>query len=388
MIKCSHTHVSVENADELWNWVLSRQGLTSLAEEKLTSVRAVAEASLGLHAARVASPFTTAAARTSEGTPLGELLGDEGDAELVTIRCMRKTLHTLPVHMAAYAHGATRHYRLRDVSALARRLSVTAAQLEEAAGHVTAYLRDYGAQSHRTIEGALTRSDDKPTRVRLALKWLWEQGEVTCRNCARSWHQEQRRFDLRSATHPGFDTTIQRDVATARLVEVYFRVYGPATVRDMAWWSGLGQHDIVGALSELNPVELSLPWAPNPFFMLRADYDQFLSAPRHTRRSGIQFLAHEDVALKAYFESRSRYLGSLPPSAIFNQIGEVRPSILRNGRVLGMWSWDHESRRIHYGELQGRMSPAERNAVARQAASLQLRLRHGYLTGSVVTANV
>jgi hypothetical protein len=280
--------------------------------------------------------------------------------------------------MAAYAHGATRHYRLRDVSSLARRFNVTAAQLENAAIRVIVYLHDHGRQSHRTIEGALTSSDEKPSRVRLALKLLWEQGEVTYRNCAPSWHQEQRRFDLRSVTHPGFDTALERDVATASLVEAYFRVYGPATVRDMSWWSGLGQHGIGDALSELDAVELSLPWAPSPFFMLRPDYEQFLSAPRHTRRSGVHFLAHEDVALKAYFESRSRYLGSLRPSAVFNQIGEARPSIVRDGRVVGLWWWHHESRRIRYRTLQGRTSQTDRNAAARQATSLQPRLRRGY----------
>jgi hypothetical protein len=370
---------SVQSADDLWNWVLSRQGLTALAEERLTSVRAAAEASLGLHAARVASPFHTAAARTSECTPLDDLLGDEGDAELVTIRCMRKTLHTLPICIAAYAHGATRHYRLRDVSNMARRFRVTPAELEDAGVRITTYLRDQGRQSHRAIERELTAADGQPWLVRLGLKMLWEQGEVTYRNCARSWHQEKRRFCLRSVTHPRFDTALGRDVAIASLVKTYFHVYGPATVRDMAWWSGLGLRTIADALSELNVVQFLLPWAPSPFFMLQTDYERFLSAPHHSRRSGFHFLAHEDVALKAYFESRSRYLGALNTSTVFNQIGEVRPSIIYDGRIVGTWSWHHESRRIHYRTLNGLMTRASRSEVVHRAKILQLRLRRGYL---------
>jgi hypothetical protein len=378
MITRPCARVPVQSADNLWNWVLSRQGLTSRAEERLTSVRAAAAASLGLHAARVASPFHTAAVRTSECTPLGELLGDKGDAELVTIRCMRKTLHTLPVYVAAYAHGSTRHYRLRDVFNLARRFGVTAAELENAGVRVTAYLRDHGRQSHRAIERELTAVDNKPWQMRLALKLLWERGEVTYRNCSTSWHQEKRRFHLRSVTHPGFDTSLARDVAIASLVEAYFHVYGPATVRDMAWWSGLGLRSIVAVLSELDVIQFSLPWAPSPFFMLQTDYEHFLSAPHHTRRSGIHFLAHEDVALKAYFESRSRYLGSLRPSTVFNQIGEVWPSIIYNGRIIGKWSWHHESRRIRYRTLSGQLSQTDHKEVAHQAKVLQLRLRCGY----------
>jgi hypothetical protein len=345
-------------------------------------VRAAAEASLGLHAARVASPFATAAVRTAECTPLTELLGEQGHAELVTIRCVRKTLHTLPVDMAVYAHGATRHYRLRDVAALARRQNVTTAQLESAAARIIAYLRTNGRQSHRTIESALTVSKETALPVRLALKWLWEKGEVTYRNCAPSWHQEQRRFDLRSVSHPDFDTSLAQDLSTARLVRAYFHRYGPATVKDMAWWSGLGQRSIVSALSELDVVKLSLPWAASPFFMLRTDFEQFLSASPYSHRTGFHLLAHEDVALKAYFESRSRYLGSLPNSVAFNQIGEVRSCIIYNGQIIGLWSWHHERRQVCYRSLCGRISKTDRNALTRQAKSLEQRLRSGYISST------
>ncbi len=90
---------------------------------------------------------------------------------------MRKTLHTLPVDVAAYAHGATRHYRLRDASNLARRFHITPGELEDAGARIAAYLRDHGRQSHRAIERELTAPDGEPWQVRLALKMLWEQGE-------------------------------------------------------------------------------------------------------------------------------------------------------------------------------------------------------------------
>ena len=313
-------------------------------------------------------------------TPLDELLGESGNAALITIRCMRKTLHTLPVQMAAFAHGATLHYRLRDTARLAERCGVSSMQLDRMSARILVHLDEHGLQSERHLEAALAFSDGQVPSVRLALKMLWEQGEVSYRNCAPSWHRDQRRFGLRAVTHPGFDTTIDRAVAASSLVESYFRIYGPATLKDMAWWSGLGQGNISDVLSKLDVVELSLPWAGSPFFMLRESYEEFLAMPHHALRTGFHFLAHEDVALKAYFESRGRYLDRAKPSAVFNQIGEVRPSIIHDGRVVGLWSWHHASRRVHYKTFPGKVARADRHALSGQSRTLERRLRLGYVT--------
>jgi hypothetical protein len=59
-------------------------------------------------------------------------------------------------------------------------------QLEDAADRIIAYLRDHGRQSHRMIEHALARRRNEAVRTRIALKWLWERGDLTYRNCASS----------------------------------------------------------------------------------------------------------------------------------------------------------------------------------------------------------
>src|SRR4051794_7084289 len=102
----THSAISLTNsqASQLWNWVLAKQGLS--AENRLTNARAAAELSLGLHAARLASPFATAVARTTENADITDLLGPGSNPHLVTVRCMRKTLHTLPPQLAAVALAA------------------------------------------------------------------------------------------------------------------------------------------------------------------------------------------------------------------------------------------------------------------------------------------
>jgi hypothetical protein len=99
-------------ARQLWNWLLRRHGLAE--DTKFDSVSGIAHATLGLHAARLPSPFATVIARSVSPTVALTLFEAETHADLMTVRCMRKTLHTLPLELAVVAHRATLHFRERD----------------------------------------------------------------------------------------------------------------------------------------------------------------------------------------------------------------------------------------------------------------------------------
>lgn len=82
----------------------------------------------------------------------------------------------------------------------------------------------------------------------------------------------------------------------------------------------------------------------------------------------MNLLAHEDVALKAYFQTRARYLQGLPQHKAFNQIGEARPTICADGRILGIWAWDSTASRVRHRLLPG-LLPRERHSEVRAAAA-------------------
>jgi pimeloyl-ACP methyl ester carboxylesterase len=68
-------------------------------------------------------------------------------------------------------------------------------------------------------------------------------------------------------------------------------------------------------------------------------------------------LAHEDSALKAYFQTRDRYLHGLPQHRAFNQIGEARPCIIIDGVVAGTWAWNARMASIDTDLITGRCPP-------------------------------
>lgn len=320
---------------ELWNWILRRQGLSE--ETKFNSVPRIVRTTLGLHAARLASPFATVIARSMSPTVAQTLFDAEIHADLMTVRCMRKTLHALPLKLAAVAHSATRHFRERDTLRAIGNAGVTARQITNIVDAIVDLLGTEGQMSHRLIEERLMTPENSAVVVRLALKLAWEQGVLTYRNDTSRWNREVRTFGLTAKLYPDLDMSMGRSEAAGHLIREYFNCYGPASLRDAMWWSGLSRLAIVTAMNEsARPfVAIQTSWCQSPLYMYDDQYNQFRNTVVRTLDHALNLLAHEDVALKAYFESRGRYLGKLAPRCVFNQIGEALPAIIYNGQVVG-----------------------------------------------------
>jgi hypothetical protein len=365
----------------LWNWTLRRQGLAD--ETRFPSVEAIARASLGLHAARLPSPFATVAARSTGADVPTSLFSQVTRAQVMTVRCMRKTLHALPLDLAAAAHSATRHYRVRDALRAVVNGREHLADVDAARDELAALLEEHGPLHHRDIEDGLAGRRISTARTRLALKLSWERGDIAYLNAADAWNRELRTFALTGQAYPEADLSLDRHHATAVLVETYFDRYGPASLADAVWWSALSRAAVTAALaaSTREVVAVTTSWSDQPQYMFADRLEEFLAAGPDTHHSGVNFLAHEDVALKAYFATRPRYLGDLRARRAFNQIGEVLPTVVHDGQVIGTWAWDEAGRRVTTSMITGRTSPEIRSTVRTRADQLTQVLRFGWTSG-------
>ncbi|MFD8559662.1 DNA glycosylase AlkZ-like family protein [Streptosporangium canum] len=364
-------------ADRLWNWVLARQGLAP--HTRHGSVEAIAEATLGLHAARLPSPFATVAARASQPAVALSLFDAEVRTRLITVRCMRKTLHSLPLELASAAHAATLRFRERDALRAVINAGVGDSVITAATAAMCELLGESGPLFHRVIETRLAATGIPVPTTRLALKLAWERGILAYQNQSGGWNREVRTFALTADAYPGLNIGLASDLAAERLFTVYLDRYGPVSLRDATWWSALSRMAVAEAWQRagVKLVELITPWTPSPLYMLAERFAEYAAAHDDDCATGVGFLAHEDVALKAYFETRRRYLGDLPPSSAFNQIGEVLPTIVLDGRVVGTWAWQERSARLRH-QLIPRMVAAERQPNIRAAAAaLTATLRRG-----------
>src|SRR5262249_39190272 len=159
---------------------------------KFNSVLEVAHATLGLHAARLPSPFATVIARSASPTVAQTLFEADTHAYISTIRCMRKTLHTLPLKLAAVAHGATLHFRERDTLRAINNANISLQGISRTVDAIIDLLSREDPMTHRAIEARLAAPHTSVVVIRLALKLAWEQGMLTYRNETSGWNREKR----------------------------------------------------------------------------------------------------------------------------------------------------------------------------------------------------
>lgn len=371
----SHT-LGPSEAHRLWNWLLVRQGLA--AHTRLATVEDIADAALGLHAARLPSPFATVAARAADTATTLTLFDQAVRARLLTVRCMRKTLHTLPLPLAAAAHAATLRFRERDALRGVVNAGISQASIAAATDAIVELLSS-GPLFHRRIEAQLDAAAIPVPVTRLALKLAWERGTLAYLNQSPGWNREVRVFALTADAYPNLDTRLDTGTAVAQLMAAYIDRYGPVSIRDATWWSALSRTAVVDGMHQaaIKLVELITPWTTSPLYMSADRFAEFADAPPMDCATGVGLLAHEDVALKAYFETRCRYMGALAPSAAFNQIGEVLPTVIVDGQVVGTWAWEERTARVRPRLITGMVSRGRRKEIHAAAAQLTATLRSG-----------
>ena len=125
--------------------------------------------------------------------------------------------------------------------------------------------------------------------------------------------------------------------AVAMLIERYIARYGPVTLDDIAWWTGLGVRRCRGALQELGtqltPVHL-LDW-DGEHWVLRADLDRIMDATR-ARRTQVSLLATLDPYTMG-FRRRARLLNPDRQDFVYDRSGNATSVVLVDGRIAGVW---------------------------------------------------
>ena len=150
------------------------------------------------------------------------------------------------------------------------------------------------------------------------LRALCEEGKL-CHKV-----QEKKAFQLCPAFEP-----MEREAAQTELFRRYFTHFGPATVKDAAYFFGWPQSRIKSLLKAM-PVES---------FCLddRIYYHVGSRLPGQDLRRCL-FLAGFDQLMLGYEKTENPFLPPAHLRKIFNLAGIVRPAVLVDGTVAGSWS--------------------------------------------------
>lgn len=181
------------------------------------------------------------------------------------------------------------------------------------------------------------------------------------RDASKTPHAKRRTVQVASSV-AGFDPPCASEAEDA-LLDSYLATYGPVSLGDISWWTGWGVRRSRGALSRSS----AIPCHVGGLEMSLVAHHSIERAMPESSEGRVDVLAYEDPAIKAFYESRPRYLRDVPARALFWHAGEALASVLLDGVLAATWRWDRRSR-------SARWAPAV-TLSEKQAASISTAIR-------------
>jgi hypothetical protein len=188
---------------------------------------------------------------------------------------------------------------------------------DELLTHLASWLSEHGEDTPETIDRGLGRylGFGHGGLLRRPLKGTWSgQGAA----------------GYRTATALLPDRTVPDD-GLLEAVRLHVASYGPASRRDVAWWSGLGLRQVDGLLERLD-----LSWRDGPGGRPYADVPD---APTGRELPGVRLVPEFDAVLCGYDpKARDRFVAPDDHARLWHQNnGYMLAPVLVDGRIGGYW---------------------------------------------------
>jgi hypothetical protein len=305
----------------------------------------VATALVVLHGTDPASVFLAAAARMRAPKIAAVERAIYEDRALVRMLGMRRTVFTvpadlMPVMQAACTNDiAIREHRrtlqlldesgvgdaawLRDVeeatvAALRRRGEAFAAELSA----------DEPRLKERLVLARGKSYEGRPAVTNRILLGLAAEGRIVRGRPRGSWISSQFGWSPIESWLPGGIPAIPAETARAELVRRWLASYGPGTVADLKWWTGLTLTQVRAALATIETEEADLDGVPG--VVLAEDAE-----PVPSPAPWVALLPALDPTTMGW-TGRDWYLGE-HRGLLFDRSGNAGPTVWCDGRVVGGW---------------------------------------------------
>ncbi|SKC65652.1 winged helix DNA-binding domain-containing protein [Krasilnikoviella flava] len=357
-------------ADEVNRTTLARQQLLARSDD---DVPAVVGRVGGLQAQHADMPYVALWARRA-GQTIGALEDALTDGDVVKATVMRSTLHVVPSADWPLLDAVSAEQRLAAWRASARRAGVDLTGLNAAVrafcaeprtlDEVEAFAADQypGVDAVAAIPGGVSRAWWRLASAGGGLVHVPPSGLWGSHVAAR--YQDGSRWLADRVSHPL--PVVPPDEARARVVEMYLRAFGPASVRDVA--RGIGVRGVGSMKRALALLELRAYVAPDGRELL--DLADAAVVPGDTP-APVRLLPRWDQLLVA-LDERSRIVDAEHVGRVYRRNADVLPTLWVDGRVAGTWSLDVDARRatVHLEPFTGDAWAHHRDALEAEAGAL------------------
>jgi hypothetical protein len=214
----------------------------------------------------------------------------------------------------------------------------------------------------RVVLGAGTSMGARFSVASRVLFLLAAQGQVARGRPNGSWTSHQYRWTPLAAWCPdGLDEWSAGD-AEVELARSYLHAYGPATSDDLQWWAGWTKTQVRRVLTKLQPAEVDLDGVPG--VALAADL-----APPPDVQPWAALLPGLDSTPMGW-RHRGWFVGE-HGARLFDQTGNIGPSLWWDGRIVGGWAQDGDGQIIcRFTEDVGADAVTATDVVAQRLAEI------------------
>jgi Winged helix DNA-binding domain len=345
------------------------------AEAPAADAVELADRLVGLHASEPSSVFLAARARIPDFVPANLETAMYDRRVLRKHLAMRRTLFVFPTELVPVVQAACtnavlaaeRKRLVKDVEqhGIAADGARWLAKAERATLEALAQGDATGAELSRAVPALRAKISIGEGRSWAAnvsmtgrvLTVLAAKGRVVRGRPTGSWTSSRHRWALDT---DGSIPAVREADARTELVRRWLESFGPGTLTDLTWWTGLGVTKIRPAVAALGVVEVDLEGEPG--VVLPYDLDSVPSVAPWAA-----FLPTLDPTTMGW-KLRDWYLGEHGPS-LFDTSGNAGPTVWWNGRVVGGWV-QQPSGEVDYRLLEDVGADAA-GAIEREAACLQ-----------------
>jgi len=319
-----------------------------LAGPAKAGVVEVARDLVGLHATDPATVYLAARARMLDPGVAAVEQALYEDRALVRILGMRRTMFIEPVELMGVVQAActdaiaTQQRRLLvdiigragladDPPGWIEDVEKVAVNALEARGGATAaeLAKDDPRLARQIVFAEGKPYEGRQSVVSRILLLLAAEGRIVRGRPRGSWVSGQYRWSVVDAWLPGGVPAWSLQEAQAELVRRWLRGFGPATIADVKWWTGLPMGQVRRAVAETGAVEVDLDGTPG--LVLPDDLD-----PVPAPEPWVALLPALDPTTMGW-AGRDFYLDPHRP-ALFDRNGNAGPTIWLNGHVVGGWA--------------------------------------------------
>lgn len=319
----------------------------------------------GLHATGAVTPYLSLFARLSgfKRTDLERELYQR--RTLARIRCVRGTIYVHPREQLPVVFSATVEGFTRASQKYLESRGVSRDEYQNLCGRILELLAHQELTTAQ-IKAALKSDKDISSVVNL----MGDEGYLVRSQPAKGWRDIHFRYARLQDYFPELKLRVDQAQAVAGLVGYYLAAFGPVTLQDIVWWTGLGKTKIQGALKQLDQelIRVNIAGLEPTFLLLRPQLEA-LEQTQVPERPVINVLPAQDPYLMGYKE-RARYLDPAYYDYIFDRGGNATATILLDGRVVGVWDFESEPAPVIKFFLFKKLSPGVRAQLCEKLAEV------------------